>query len=349
MTLIKPDLMQANEATQSLTRERSRRPGFSALQIGERFGLLFILLAEIAVFAVTEPSTFPTLANFQIIATSVSVLGVAALALMLPLIAGRFDVSVGANLGVCAIVVATMMSRFHLPLAVAVLVAVAVGAGIGLVNGVIVAYFGVNSIIATIGSSTVMAGLVQAYTGGIPISTGLSSTLTDLSNKDAFNIPDMFLILVGVALVCWYLHSQTPYGRHLFATGSNLSAAKLNGLPVRGIVLLSFIGAGALAGVAGVMQVAAQGSGDPSAGGLQFIMPALAAVFLGATTLQPGRYNVAGSILSLIFLSTTISGLVLSGVHPWVTDVFNGSAVIIAIAVSAQVRRRRTGTLEMGT
>lgn len=329
--------------------EKKVGSGDVAVRIAEQFGLLFVLVLEVIVFAILEPNTFATIANFQIIATSVSVLAVAAAALMLPLIGGRFDVSVGSNLALCSIAVSTLMSRFHLNVGLAIVIAALIGAALGAVNGTIVAYFGVNSIIATIGTSTVMGGIVEGYTGGTPIDNGLSPALTNLSAQYVFGVPALFLIAVAVCLLVWVLTSQTPYGRSLFATGSNLRSAQLNGLPVRHIVLLSFTFAGLLSGFAGVMEVAAQGSGDPTAGGLPFILPALAAVFLGATTLRPGRYNIAGTLLGLIFISTTISGLVLTGLQPWVTDVFNGSAVVIAIAFSAQLRRRRTGTMDLGT
>lgn len=321
---------------------------FFTAKRAEQFGLPLVLLLEIVFFSIKEPTTFATVANFQIVATSASVLAVAAAALMVPLVGGRFDVSVGSNLALCSIAVASLMSKYHLPLIAAVLSAVAIGTVIGAINGTVVAYLGVNSIIATIGTSTVMGGIVEGYTGGVSINTGLSRTLTNLSANYVLDIPVLFIITIVICAFVWFLMTQTPYGRSLFATGSNLSAARLNGLPVRRIVLLSFVVAGLLAGLAGVMEVAAQGAGDPASGGLTFILPALAAVFLGATTLQPGRYNMPGTLLSLIFITTTISGLVLSGLSPWVTDVFNGCALVIAIAFSAQLRRRRTGSADVG-
>ena len=103
-----------------------------------------------------------------------------------------------------------------------------------------------------------------------------------------------------------------------------------------------------LAGVAGILQIAAQGAADPQVGGITFILPAIAAAFLGATTWRPGRFNVPGTLIALLFLGTTVSGLALVGTEPWVTDVFNGAAIIVAIGLSAQFRRRRTGELEIG-
>jgi ribose transport system permease protein len=245
-------------------------------------------------------------------------------------------------------VCASMMSKNDLPLGLAILIAVATGTAIGLFNGVLVAYLGINSIIATLGVSTVIAGLVQAYTQGIPVSSGLDPWLTGLSAQLVLGIPVLFIVMLVLAAIAWFVLTQTTYGRYLFSVGSNESAATLVGLPIRRILLLSFGIAGAFAGIAGVMQVAAQGNGNPQVGGLTFMLPALAAVFLGATTFKPGTYNIPGTIIGLLFIGTATSGLALVGAQPWVTDVFNGGAVVVAVGLSAYFRRRRTGTASLG-
>ncbi len=319
-----------------------------ALALLERLGLPNLFAVVIVVFSLWKPATFATGANWRVIATSQAVVAVAALALMFPLACGRFDVSVGANIGICAVAVAAAMSKHHIALVPAAGIALALGASVGLLNGVLVAYFGVDSIIGTLGVGTILAGVVQKYTGGVPISTGLSPTLADLGNDLVLGIPYLLIIMFILAALAWYLLTQTALGRKFFAVGSNLQAAQLVGLPTRRIVLLSFVGAGLFSGAAGVLQVGAQGDADPSLGGLNFILPAIAAVFLGATTWRPGRLNVPGTIISLFFLGTTVSGLALVGAQPWVTDVFDGVAIVVAIALAAQFRRRRTGAIDIG-
>jgi ribose transport system permease protein len=315
----------------------------------ERFGLLGLLLIVILAFSIALPETFATAANFRAIVSAQAVTSVVAMGLLLPLVSGRFDVSVGATTGLTAIAAAAAMSRHGAPLIVAILVAVLIGLGVGVVNGIVVTYFGVNSIIGTLGTSTVIAGVITAYTQGTPITNGIAPELTGLARTGILGVPTLFVLAMIVCAVCWYLLTQTPYGRRLFAIGSNLSAARLSGLRARLIVAMSFALAGGLAAIAGVLQIGTQGAADPQIAGIRFILPAMAAVFLGATTIHPGRYNVPGTVLALLFLGTTVSGLALAGASPWVTDVFNGAAIVIAIAISAQFRRRRTGELEMGS
>lgn len=333
-------------APSSATASRSTRQGASLL--AERFGLPVLLVIMVVVFSVLMPNTFATTANWRAIATSQSVLAVVALALMMPLISGRFDISVGANLGISSIVAASVMSELGAPLVVAIIAALVAGMIIGCINGLLVAFLGVNSIIATLGVAIILEGLIQAHTKGIPISTGLSETLTGLSTKLWLGVPVLFVLMLMIAVLVAVVVNHTTLGRYMVATGSNETAARLNGVSTRGIVWLSFVGAGLLAGIAGVLQLAAQGSGNPEVGGLGFILPALAAVFLGATTLRPGTYNVAGSVLGLFFVGIAVSGLAILGAEPWVTTVFNGTALVVAVTLSAVFRRYRTGAVAIG-
>ena len=320
-------------------KRRSRR----AIQLAERSGLAGLFIVMIIVFSILEPSTFATLENWRSIATSQSVVAVAALAVVFPLVCGRFDLSVGAIVGVTSIAAAGSMSRNSLPLMAAIVIALVLGSAIGLVNGMLISYFGINSLISTIGMSTVLGGVVTAYTGGIPISSGISSLLTNLSVQVVAGIPALFIIMVVIGVVCWLVLKSTVYGRQLRAVGSNETAATLTGLPVRRTVMLSFVVSGFLGGCAGVLQIASQGNGNPQIAGITYLLPAIAAVFLGATTIVPGEYNVPGTILALFFVGAAVSGLTLAGAASWITDVFNGAIVIIAVGLAAAFRRRRTG------
>lgn len=348
MTLEQSESVPQSWAAASESPDEGPRRTRIGVEAAERFGLPALFLVMVLIFSVQLPDTFATTTNWRAIATSQSVLAVAAMALMLPLITGRFDISIGAIVGVSSIVTAAAMSNYDLPLLAAVALALLAGLAIGTVNGLLVAYLGVNSIIATLGMTIVLAGLVQAYTQGIPISSGLSPTLTGLSADSVFGVPVLFVIMLAVGAATSVLLNQMSFGRFMVATGSNELSARLNGMPVRAIVLGSFAIAGLLAGVAGILQVASQGNGNPQIGGITFILPALAAVFLGATTLKPGTYNVAGTILGLLFIGVAVSGLAILGAQPWVTDVFYGLAVILAVTLSAQFRRRRTGTASLG-
>jgi hypothetical protein len=121
----------------------------------------------------------------------------------------------------------------------------------------------------------------------------------------------------------------------------NRRAARLVGLPVERLVLLAFVLSATLAGLAGVLLVARNGSASPQVGTVGDSLQALAAAFLGATTIRPGRFNVPGTLVAIFLLAFTVTGLSLAGVAGWINDVFNGAALFVAVLISTVVGRRR--------
>ena len=219
-----PDNRDALERAPNVSQPRdiSKR---ASTDIAERAGLTVLFLILIGIFAALRPDTFATLANARSIGVTESVIAVLALALLPPLISGRFDVSVGANMTISAIICAALIGYHGWALGPAILAAVALGTFIGVLNGVMVAYFGVNSIIGTLGAATIIGGLVAAYTNGIPVSENLPPTLTNLSIQTVLGIPDLFILMIVISVVVWFVLTQTPFGRQpLEAVGSNLAA-----------------------------------------------------------------------------------------------------------------------------
>ncbi|ROO87067.1 monosaccharide ABC transporter membrane protein (CUT2 family) [Actinocorallia herbida] len=307
----------------------------------ERFGLLGLFVVVMVVFGlVSEPFASPN--NLRIILGTQAVLGLVALASIIPLISGQFDLSVGAIMGTCSIVTAAVMSHGHRHLAVAVAAALAVGALVGLVNGVVVAHLGVSSFIVTLAMATVLQGLVLWYTGGDTISGNISPGLISSGSGNWLGIPKGVLWLLPVALVLWYVLGHTPWGRHLGATGSNERAARLAGLRVRWITVAAFVTAGVVSGLAGVLQTGQAGSGDPqnSLGGI--LLPALAAAFLGSSAFSPGRFNVPGTVLAVYFVAFAVSGFQFIGAASWIQQLFNGLALAGAVTLSTLLGRRRS-------
>lgn len=323
-------------------RTKGRTVGSTILDILERYGLVVLLVLVVIYFSLTTDA-FDTQANFRSIVGNNSVLAIAALAAIVPLVGGQFDLSVGSVLGITSIATAAALSRFDVPLPLAMLIGVGLGAFIGLLNGLLIARVGVNAFITTLGTATVLGGIVQWYTEGQSIVTGIPDSLTNLGSGTWLNLPRTLFFLVAFALLLWYILAYTPYGRYLHAVGSSPESARLTGLPVPRIVMLSFVLSGTLAGVAGVMQVARSGLANPQIGP-NFVLPALAAAFLGATAIRPGRYNVPGTVLAVFFLAATVSGLTLAGVAPWVEPTFNGTALIVAVAMSTVIARRRAAS-----
>jgi ribose transport system permease protein len=314
------------------------------LLLAERYGLVVLLAATVLTFSVLPQSakTFATHANLNNILGGEVTLCIVAIAFTLPLMVGQLDLSVASIAGLASVAATAAMSFYDAPLLIAIIVALAIGLLVGAINGYLVAILGLDSIIVTLAGMTLIAGFVQWYTAGLSINTGLSPALLDFGSLQWLAIPRVTYLLVIVVVLFWYLIEKTPFGRYVRMIGSNPSAARLVGLPVQWLMFIVFGLAGALAGLGGVLLTARSGGANPLDGpGL--LLPGLAAVYLGATTIQPGRFNIIGTVLGVFFVAIAVSGLTLCGVPPFVEPLFNGSALLLAVALSRGLGRARGG------
>jgi ribose transport system permease protein len=313
----------------------------------ERYTLVLLFVATLVFFSVwgETADTFLTADNIKNVLGNQSVIGILSLAIMIPLVSGRFDFAVGPVAGLSQVLTAGFMARLGVPLGIAVLVGLSVGVVVGVVTGTTVAKIGVNSLIVTLGVAAMLSGVVLWYTDSQSIINGISQDLVDFGSGTWLGVPRTMYVLAVVALLVHYLLERTPYGRYLHSIGSNESAARLVGIPVERFVLLSFVLSGTLAAFAGVLLVARNGSASPQVGTVSESLQALSAVFLGATAIRPGRFNVVGTLVAIFFLAFTITGLSLAGVESWITDVTNGAALFIAVIVSTLIGRRRAPAL----
>lgn len=309
----------------------------------ERTALLVLLVALCVLFSVLPESRsdFASLTDVRNIAADVVVGGVLALAAIIPLVAGEFDFSIGLTLEFSAMITAGFIVRLHQPLPVAIIAGLVTGLVIGTVNGYLVAFRKLNSFIITFAIATIVTGLVELYANGNSILVS-SDALTNfgLTSSLWLGIPRSLYAFVFIALVVWYVLDHTPIGRYWHGTGSNRSAATLVGLPVRRLVFLSFVASGLLASMAGILYLSQQGSATPNVG-QGYVLPAYAAVFLGATVFKIGRFNVWGTVVAVFFVAIGSTGLVFAGLAPWVQSVFQGAVLIIALGVTKVIGQRR--------
>jgi ribose transport system permease protein len=305
-----------------------------------RWALPVILLLFIGLFSALRPDTFATSSNFTTILSQESVLMFLALGAMLPLVVGEFDLSVGANLGVGSILVAAMTGLHGLSTPVGILIALTVCTLVGTVNGILVARVGINAFVATLAMGSLLSGLVLWGTDGNVIVRDIPDSLTDIGQGSAFGIPTPFIYVIVAALVIGYVLRFTPIGRYLYAVGGSKEAARLSGLNVTRLTLCTFAAAGLLAGLAGVLLAAKLGSANPTSGP-QFLLPAFAACFLGATAIRPGTFNVTGTVVAVLTLGIGTTGLQLLGVPFYIEPIFAGVVLLIAALATRYLRREQ--------
>jgi ribose transport system permease protein len=337
-------MTQPTPSTETVSITVKHTPG--ALRALERFAMP-ILTVLVFVFFVFNPASsvaFPTINNIYVILGSQAVVALVAVAALFPLISGYFDFSLGATAVMAQVLAAGFMANLDFPLWLAIIVPILIGAFVGAVNGFFVTRLRMSPFVTTLGMSMLISGLMIWYTGGRTIVSGVDPALIAFGSTRWIGLPAVFFVTLTVAAIAWYFFTHTPFGRSLYAIGSNASAAKLVGLPVTKNVWWSFIAAGTIAGSAGILLLARQGSATASDGGA-LLFQALAAVFLGATAIRPGFFNVVGTIIGAIFVSISVSGLTLSGASGWASNVFNGIALLAAVGLSTYLgRRKREGS-----
>lgn len=326
-------------------RPRRGSSGTAATMFGwaERYALVAMLAIIILVFALLPASsgTFLSSANLRNLVANQAVVLIAALAALIPIVAGEFDISVGALLGAVAYVAGIFMAKTGMPVVPAILLALLAGMVIGIVNGYLVAYVGASSLIITLGMTTLLGGIVSLISGGILVAE-IPGSLTRYGSENLLGIPVIGWFMLLMAAIVAYLLRYSVFGRRLLFIGSNVEAARLVGIRTKRLKFLSFVLASLLAGIAGMVLLARSGTASPEVG-LGYTLNALAAVFLGATTIQPGRYNVPGTIVGVFFVAVSVNGLTLVGAADWVDPVFNGAAVIVAVTLSTVLRGRAAG------
>ena len=304
----------------------------------DKVGAVYVWVAIIIVFSIWVPETFPTLDTAKQILNSNAITGLAALAITIPLAARVFDLSFAFVMTLTGVAVAKLVVG-GTPLLVAILIGIGIGLAIGLINATVVVVAKIDSFIGTLATGSLIQALITMVTDDTPISDArLAGGFSDVgqTNITGVTLPVLYFALVAVAI--WYLLEHTATGRRLYATGFNPDASRLAGVSVDKLRFLSLVTSGGLAGASGIVLASTLGSGSPT-GGTPYLLPAFAAVFLGATQLKNGRFNAGGTIIAVLLLGTGTTGLALAAAPQWSQAMFVGVVLIAALAVTGIQRR----------
>jgi ribose transport system permease protein len=305
---------------------------------------VYIFIAIFVIFALWTPQSFLSSGVWRTLLDAESITALAALAALIPLVTGGFNLAVGAEVGIAGIISAYLLARAGLPVGVTVVLTLAAGALIGLVSGLIITKAKIDSFIATLGMSSVLLAGMSWLSDSQQI-LDLGTTFRKLALTQLFGITLPVYLLLLVAFIAWYLLERTPMGRRMYAAGFNPDGARLAGVNVARLQIGSLMAGGVTAALAGILLTARINSGDPTVGpGL--LLPALTAVFLGSTQFRGGRFNVWGTVVAVYVLAVGIKGLQLVGAPSWINELFNGLALLVAVGMSRWERTaRRTGAV----
>lgn len=308
-------------------------------KVSERYALLALWGVMIGVYSIVEPSYFDTSGTFTTIFGSQAALVFLSMAFLCTVIVGDFvDLSVASILGLSATIVPVLSVLHGWNVALASVFAVAIGVCAGAVNGFLVVYMGVNTIVVTLGMSTLLSGIALAI-AHLSAVGGLSTSFGQLANASIGSLPVSFYYGIALALLFAYVLAFTPLGRHMQFVGANREVSRLAGVRVNRIRFGAFVASGLLCGIGGVVVAAGNGSFDPSYAPT-YLLPTISAVFLGTAVVRPGRFNPLGTMIGIYFLATGILGLQELNFGDWISDVFYGAALIVAVLLTTLLRRR---------
>ncbi|ELP61987.1 ABC transporter permease [Streptomyces turgidiscabies] len=307
------------------------------------YGLLGLTVLLFVIFALALPDTFPTMENASSILSNQSIPAILALGAMIPIVTGKFDLSVGYGLGLAHVLAMQLIVNNGWPWPMACLVVILGGGLIGVFNGLLVEFAKIDSFIATLGTGSVLYACTGWITDGariVPGPQGLPPAFTDLYNSKFLGLPVPAFYVLALAVLLWLLLERLPLGRYLYVIGSNARAADLVGIPTRRYGIYAFAGSGLVVGFAGVLLAAQQTIGNPSVG-MDYLLPAFVGALLGSTAIKPGRANAAGTVVAVTILAIGLAGIGQLGAEFWATPLFNGGTLLLAVGLAGYSARRR--------
>ncbi|MEM8540532.1 MAG: ABC transporter permease [Pseudomonadota bacterium] len=314
--------------------------GQKLMRLAPTYGLVILTFALLLLFSILLPNTFPTMLNLRAIISDKAIIAILSLAAMIPMAAGRIDLTVGYGIVLWHILAISLQTIYGVPWPMAVMIVLILGAIVGFLNGLLVEIAKIDAFIATLGTGTVLYALALAHTGGRQMVGVLPQGFYDINGTFVFGLPITGFYVLAITIAMWLVLEYTPIGRYLYAIGANQRAAELNGIPTRKFVIGAFVTSGLMTALAGVLLASKLRIGQASVG-LEFLLPALVGAFLGSTTIKPGRVNVWGTIVGVAILAIGISGIQQFGGSFWVEPMFNGVTLLVAIGIAGYAQRRK--------
>ncbi len=308
----------------------------------------FALIAIIVTFAFLS-DRYLSVSNFLTMTSQVAIFGLLAIGMLLVILSGGIDLSVGSTLALCGVFAGFLLQGvelqalgviLYMPVWAVVICTLGMGALVGVVNGVLVAYLKVPAFVATLGTLYVARGVALLMTNGL--------TFNNLRGRPEFGntgfewlgfyriagVPISIFVLAATAIAVHLLLTRAPFGRWLYSTGGNARAAELSGVPVKSVQVWVYVLSGMCAAIAGLVLSSQLTSAGPTAG-TTYELTAIAAVVVGGASLMGGRGTVQGTLLGAFVIVYLGAGLVIIGVSSYWQTVFTGAVIVLAVMLNS--------------
>ncbi|CCQ97629.1 D-ribose transporter subunit; membrane component of ABC superfamily [[Clostridium] ultunense Esp] len=318
------------------------------IEIWKKYSIAFVLLMMIVAISIVEPKFLSSKNIFNVL-TQASIFGIMSLGLTLVIISKGIDLSAGSLLALAGIVAASLgqvanaTPKFYpnigeLPLIIPILVALGIGGILGAINGGLIAFTRIPPFIATLGMTTIARGFTLMYTGGKPISQ-LTPQFTFLGDKIGI-LPIPVLIYGIMIFITWTILNYTSFGKNIYAIGGNIHAAEVSGVNVKKNMVLIYMYAGLMYGVAALVFAGRVGSVHPGAA-TGYELTAIAATTIGGTSHAGGIGTIGGAVIGALILSVLRNGLTLLGVQAYWQQIVEGAIIVGAVIVDMRKHKKR--------
>lgn len=304
-----------------------------------RYGIVLMLAALVVYFSFGS-KYFLTGGNIVNVLRQSAVTGISAVGLTYVMLTGGIDLSIGAVIGLTAVTASSCMAKLGLHPILACVLALLIGLLIGFVNGILVNYVEIPALIATLGVMTSVRGLCYILTGGLPV-YGFPESFDILGKGYLWVIPVPVIVMMIVLIVGWYVLNRTRYGRYLYAIGGSREAARLSGINVNRMIVATYMIAGFLSALAGLVELSRLSSGQPAAGD-GFEMNVITAVVLGGISVNGGEGKFSGVVVGIFIMSVLANGLVMMNVYEFYQQLIRGLVLIFAVGFD-QLSKKKKG------
>jgi ribose transport system permease protein len=293
--------------------------------------MLFVLVMLLCSYmTVVYPNNFPTRFNIAAVLLNAAQNAILVTGMMLLMIAGAFDLSVGSTLALAGVWAGVAVGWWDWPAPAGLLLGIAVGGLAGLVNGLIITRLGINTLITTLATMTIFRGLtyLTAGTGVTPIGDDFKA----YGETVLLGVQSPFWVMLVVVAVGGWLVANTRFFRQYYFIGGNARAAKLSGIRVRRLTLIGFVIMGLLAGLAGVLAASRLNSAVVSAG-IGVELSVITATVLGGASLNGGEGNVVGGVLGVLFIALVQNAMIINGIGIFWQNIIVGLVLLLGVSL----------------
>lgn len=293
--------------------------------------VLIIAIIILSMFLSFTTEGFFTTYNLINVLRQISLTSLMAIGFGIAVISGGMDISMGNIAAMVGMAVAGLYAVFKVNLIISIIAALGLGLGMGLINGAVIAYLGVPPFIATLAMMFISQGMTFQFTQGYPIYEGLTPSFLFIGQGYVGPIPVPVIIMILMFILAHLFLNNSVLGQHIYAVGGNETAARVTGVNVNRVKLITFGISGFFAALTGIVMTARLGSAQPAAAGMDFFLTAATAAVLGGTELSGGVGNMLGILLGALFLGILNNGLTLLKISAYFQWIVTGILLILAI------------------